>query len=46
MQSNFYDEFLNEYSVFGWFKWEPTKMDLWHLAFRLHINKEKTNNND
>ncbi|CAK59383.1 unnamed protein product (macronuclear) [Paramecium tetraurelia] len=46
MQSNSLDKFPNEYSVFGWFKWEPTKMDQWHLAFRLHINKGETNKND
>ncbi|CAD8193826.1 unnamed protein product [Paramecium pentaurelia] len=46
IQSNSQTQFPNEYSVFGWFKWEPTKMELWHLAFRLHINKEETNKND
>ncbi|CAD8162366.1 unnamed protein product [Paramecium octaurelia] len=44
--SNYQDKFPNEYSVSGWFKWEPTRMDQWHLAFRLHINKGETNKND
>lgn len=37
--------FPEEYSVAGWFKWKGTKMDPWHLAFRLHINQGQDNGN-
>ena len=37
------ESFPDEYSVSGWFKWKETKMEPWHLAFRLHINKEEEN---
>ncbi|CAD8123997.1 unnamed protein product [Paramecium sonneborni] len=37
--------FPSEYSLSGWFKWKQTTMEQWHLAFRLHINKEETNKN-
>jgi hypothetical protein len=37
--------FPDEYSVAGWFRWSPTTMSPWHLAFRVHINKGDENSN-
>lgn len=38
-------KFPKEYAVSGWFKWRTVKMEPWHLAFRLHINKGEENAN-
>lgn len=37
--------FPEEYSIGGWFKWRGTKMEQWHLGFRMHINKGQNNAN-
>jgi hypothetical protein len=33
------------YGLGGWFKWVDTKVEPWHLAFRVTINDAKTNKN-